>query len=48
MNYQVEFTPEAIVDLEALTSTIQERILRGCLESSKEYQYIEKLSGVLG
>jgi ABC-type transport system involved in cytochrome bd biosynthesis fused ATPase/permease subunit len=23
-------------------------LLRGCLESSKEYQYIEKLSGVLG
>jgi mRNA interferase RelE/StbE len=28
MSYTVEFLPEAIVDLEALTSSIQERILR--------------------
>lgn len=28
MSYQVEFTSEAVIGLEALTSTIQERILR--------------------
>jgi mRNA interferase RelE/StbE len=28
MSYWVEFTPEAVANLEALTSTIQERILR--------------------
>ena len=28
MSYTVEFLPEAIVDLQALTSSIQERILR--------------------
>ncbi len=28
MSYTVEFLPEAIVDLEALTSSVQERILR--------------------
>ena len=31
MSYTVEFLPEAIVDLEALTSSIQERILRKIL-----------------